>query len=239
VRRLGLLAALLLAALPIAAAQRGGAATGAIAGRVRLGGAPPGNPIIRMGMDPRCAEMTRGKRVVQETVITTEDGGLANAFVHLAGSYPGAPPPSGAVTITQQSCIYRPRVVGVRVGQTIEFRNDDPTLHNVHAESTAANDFNVGQPVKGQVFRFQPKREEVMLHIKCDVHRWMNAFVGVVDHPYFAVSGETGIFTIDAIPPGSHTIRAWHERYGMLTQTVTVAAGETATVDFTYTPQEK
>jgi len=83
------------------------------------------------------------------------------------------------------------------------------------------------------------KHEEVMLHIACDVHRWMTAFVGVVDHPYFTVSSGAGIFTIDAIPPGRHTIRAWHERYGTLTQSVDVTAGNTAVVEFIYTGSEK
>jgi len=227
------------ASLPFVAAQPPAIATGSIKGRIRLTAPAPGNPIIRMGMDPRCAEATRGKRVVQDAVVTSSDGGLANAFVHLAGSFPGAPRPAGAVTIDQQSCMYRPRVVGARVGQTIEFRNSDPTLHNVHGLSTASNDFNVGQPVKGQLFAFQLKREEVMLHIKCDVHRWMTAYVGVVDHPYFAVSGDQGTFTIEAIPPGRHTIRAWHERYGTLTQSVDVAAGTAANVEFIYTGSEK
>ena len=236
----GLLSLPLICALvSVVAGQPGPAGSGSITGRVRLTAPPPGNPIIRMGMDPRCAEATRGKRVVQDVVVTSADGGLANAFVYLAGSFPDAPPPAGAVTIDQQSCIYRPRVVGARVGQTIAFRNSDHTLHNVHSLSTASNDFNVGQPVNGQVFNFRLKREEVMLQIKCDVHRWMTAYVGVVDHPYFAVSGEHGTFTIDGIPPGHHTIRAWHERYGTLTQSVDVAAGSAATVEFIYTGSEK
>jgi plastocyanin len=237
-RPLGVLLLLLLVlAGPIARGQP--AAAGRISGHVRLSGAPPGNPIIRMGMDPRCAQATRGKRVVQETVLTSADGGLANTFVYLAGAFPQAPPPAAVVTIDQQSCIYRPRVVGARVGQTIEFRNGDQTLHNVHSLSAAANAFNIGQPVKGQVFTFRLQSEEVMLRIKCDVHRWMAAYVGVVDHPYFAVSGDGGLFSIDAVPAGHHTIRAWHERYGLLTRTIDVAGGETASADFTYSGGKK
>jgi plastocyanin len=231
--------ALACGAFPLVAGQPGATGSGSIKGRVRLNASPPGNPIIRMGMDPRCAAATRGKRVVQDTVVTSEDGGLANAFVHLSGSFPDAPPPSGVVTIDQQNCIYRPRVIGARVGQTLQFRNDDPTLHNVHGLSRASNDFNVGQPIKGHVFTFALKREEVMLQIKCDVHRWMAAYVGVVDHPYFAVSSEQGTFTIDAVPPGRHTIEAWHERYGRLTQSVDVTAASSTVVEFVYTGSEK
>jgi plastocyanin len=226
-------------ALSASAGQRAPSAGGSIEGRVRLTAPPPGNPIIRMGMDPRCAEAVRGQRIVQDAVVTSADGGLANAFVYLAGSFPDAPPPAGTVTIDQQRCMFRPRVVGARVGQTIEFRNSDPTLHDVHGLSKGANEFNIGQPIKGMVYRYELKREEVMLHIACDVHRWMTAFVGVVDHPYFAVSGNSGTFTIDAIPAGHHTIRAWHERYGTLTQSVDVTPGNTSVVEFIYTGSEK
>ncbi|PYQ84790.1 MAG: hypothetical protein DMG03_09955, partial [Acidobacteria bacterium] len=175
---------LVCAVVPVVAWQPSTAAGGSIQGRVRLTAPPPGNPIIRMGMDPRCAEAARGKRIVQDAVVTSDDGGLANAFVHLAGSFPDAPRPAGVVTIDQQRCMYRPRVVGARVGQTIEFRNSDPTLHDVHGLSKASNDFNIGQPLRGMVYKVELKHEEVMLHIACDVHRWMTAFVGVVDHPY-------------------------------------------------------
>jgi plastocyanin len=212
---------------------------GTVRGHVRLSGPPPGNTIIRMGVDPRCSQMNAGKRVVQEAVVTSADGGLANVFVNLTGPFPSSQPPAEPVTIDQRRCIYAPRVVGARVGQTLEFRNSDETLHNVHSLSIKDNDFNVGQPLKGAVYRFQLKREEVMLHVKCDVHRWMTTYIGVVNHPYFAVSDEGGAFTIAGVPAGTHTIQIWHERYGPLSEHVTVKAGETTTVDFGYTGTEK
>ena len=214
-------------------------AAGTVQGHVRLSGPPPGNTIIRMGVDPRCSQMNGGKRVVQETVVTITDGSLANVFANLTGPFPPSLPPADPVTIDQRRCIYAPRVVGARVGQTLEFRNSDETLHNVHSLSIKDNDFNVGQPVKGAVYRFQLKREEVMLHVKCDVHRWMTTYIGVVNHPYFAVSNEGGAFTIAGVPAGTHTIQVWHERYGPLTERVTVNAGETTTVDFAYSGTEK
>jgi len=214
-------------------------AGGTVQGHVRLSGPPPGNTIIRMGVDPRCSQMNAGKRVVQEAVVTSADGGVANVFVNLIGPFPQSPPPAEPVTIDQRRCIYAPRVVGARVGQTLEFRNSDETLHNVHSLSIKDNDFNVGQPLKGAVYRFQLKREEVMLHVKCDVHRWMTTYVGIVNHPYFAVSDESGAFTIAGVPAGTHAIQVWHERYGPLIERVTVKAGETTTVDFAYTGTEK
>src|SRR6516165_4889478 len=117
--------------------------TGTIKGRVHLTGKLPGNPIIRMGMDPMCAKMNAGKRVIQEYVAASLDGSLANVFVRLQGNFPQTPVPSQPVTIDQRSCIYTPRVVGLRVGQTLQFKNSDGFLHNVHGYSGKDNGFNI------------------------------------------------------------------------------------------------
>ena len=128
---------------------------------------------------------------------------------------------------------------GARVGQTIEVKNSDATLHNIHSMSTKGNDFNVGQPLAGMVYKYPLKTEEVLLHVKCDVHSWMTGYVGVMSHPYFAVSDATGAFTIANVPAGKQTVQVWHEQYGALTQTVDVKAGGTTTVEFAYTGNEK
>lgn len=219
-----------------AAAQSKG---GTIRGRVHLTGKSPGNAVIRMGLDPMCVKMNAGKLAVQEEVVTTADGGLANVFVRLQGSFPPTPAPTQPVTIDQRSCFYLPRVVGARVGQTLQVRNSDPMLHNVHSLSAGGNGFNVGQPSAGVVYPFPLKQEEVMLRLKCDVHRWMTAYIGVVSHPYFAVSSTGGTFEIANVPAGTYTIQTWHERYGSLTRPVRVTAGATAIVDVPYTGAEK
>jgi plastocyanin len=213
--------------------------TGTIKGHVHLTGKLPGNPIIRMGMDPMCAKVNAGKRVIQEYVAASLDGSLANVFVRLQGNFPQTPVPSQPVTIDQRGCIYTPRVVGVRVGQTLQFKNSDGFLHNVHGYSGKDNGFNIGQPAAGQVNGTKPMKEEVMLHVQCDIHKWMNAYVGVVTNPYFAVTGATGDFEIDKVPAGTYTIEAWQERYGPVTKTITVKPGATTTVDFAYTGNEK
>jgi Carboxypeptidase regulatory-like domain len=208
--------------------------SGGIKGHIRLKGKAPGNPVIRMGIDPMCAKLNAGKRPVQETVAASADGSLANVFVSLEGSFPSLPVPATPVTIDQQACIYVPRVVGARVGQTLQVRNSDALLHNVHGLSVGTNVFNVGQPVAGVVTPFRLKQEEIMLRVSCDIHRWMTAFVGVVSHPYFATSGAAGGYAIENVPVGTYTIRTWHEQYGRLTQKVRVTAGSTTAVDFTY-----
>lgn len=230
-----------IAALLFLAGQPGRAQTaavGSIKGHVRLTGKVPGNPVIRMAADPLCARMNRGKQVVQESVAATADGSLAYVFVRLQGSFPKAPVPSEAVTIDQRGCVYEPRMVGVLVGQTLQVRNSDELLHNVHGLSTKGNGFNVSEPKAGMVQQFRLKDEEVMLRLKCDVHSWMAAFIGVVTSPFYSVSDRTGTFVIDKVPAGSYSIQAWHERYGPVVQTVRVRAGAASSVEFSYTGNE-
>jgi hypothetical protein len=143
------------------------------------------------------------------------------------------------VVIDQRGCMYGPRVIGARVGQTIQVKNSDNLLHNVDGLSGKDNSFNIGQPRQGQVYEFKAKNEEIMLHLQCDIHKWMNAYIGIVPNPYFAVTDPMGAFQIDKVPPGTYTIQAWQERYGIVTKTVTVKAGAVAAIDFTYTGNEK
>ena len=219
------------------AAAAAPATVGTIQGRVRLAGKPPGNSVIRMRVDPMCAKVNAGKLVIQEAVITSKDGGLANVFLRVQGSFPRASAPTGAVIIDQHDCLYTPRMIGARVGQTLLIRNSDPLLHNVHSMSAGSNSFNIGQPIAGLENRFQLKAEE-MLRLKCDVHRWMTAYIGVVSHPYFAVSGNDGTFEIPNVPVGTHTLHIWHERYGDQERSVRVSAGTATIVNFAYTGAE-
>jgi plastocyanin len=230
-------AAVAAGSLAVGGAQASG--RGTIKGHIKLMGKLPGNPIIRMGMDPKCAQANRGTRVIQEYVAATIDGSLANVFVRLQGTFPQTPVPTDPVVLDQRACVYRPRVVGARVGQTLQVKNSDDWMHNVHSLSAAGNDFNISEPKAGMVQSFKLKKEEVMLHIKCDIHSWMTSYVGVVTNPYFAVSNDGGNFEIANVPAGSYTILTWHERYGPLMQMVRVRAGATTTVDFAYTGNEK
>jgi plastocyanin len=213
--------------------------TGTIRGKVRITGKLPGNPIIRMGVDPMCSKANAGKRVIQENVVAAIDGSLGNVFVRLKGNFPQAPVPTQPVTVDQHNCVYAPRVIGARVGQTIQIKNSDAFMHNVDALSGKANGFNIAQPRAGLVYEFKPKNEEVMMHVKCDIHSWMNLYIGIVTNPYFAVSDTMGTFEIRGVPPGTYSIEGWQEKLGLVSKMVSVKAGAVTTVDLSYASTEK
>ena len=212
---------------------------GTITGHVRLTGAAPVNPVVRMGMDPACSRAWGDTRPTHDFVVRAADGGLANVFVEVRGPFPGAPAPATRVVLDQQGCMFRPRVLAMQRGQVLEVRNGDPTLHNVHALSTQGNTFNVSQVVGRPPFTVVMAHEEKMLRVTCDVHRWMNVYVAVVDHPYFAVTGPAGTFAIRDVPAGRRVVQVWHERYGPLTATVDVPSGGSVDAEFAYAGTEK
>ncbi len=223
------------AGAPAAAVDPASAAT--IAGKINLEGTAPANAPIRMNADPACVAATKGQSPTQETFVT-ESGGLGNVFVYVQSGLSGSfPAPTQAVVLDQKGCQYRPHVFGVQVGQPIEIVNSDPTLHNVHATPKTNSEFNTAQPIQGMktTHTFTAKEADVVVPFKCDVHGWMNASVGVLDHPYFAVSKADGSFSIPNLPPGSYTLAAWHERLGTQTMPVTVAAKESKSdANFTF-----
>lgn len=231
-------AAMLIVSSGSMAPVSGQAGMGTIVGHVKYMGPTPVNPIIRMGADPKCNKLYVGKRPTSQTFVVAADGGMANVFVDLDGSFPNAPASTMPVVIEQKDCMYVPRVIGARVGQTLQVKNDDITGHNVHSLSMAGNNFNTSQPMPGMVFEYKLKGGE-MLHIKCDIHTWMNTYVGIVDNPYFAVTGTDGSFIIANVPAGKQTIGVWHEAMGPQKQMVDVQPGKMTTVDFTYMPGQK
>jgi plastocyanin len=221
-------------ASPPANAQRVDAATaGAIVGRVAFDGEAPANPPIKMSGDPLCAQ--EGGATFENYVV--KDGGLDNVFVYVKdglGNY-YFDVPAEPVKLDQQGCRYVPHVVGARVGQPIEITNSDATAHNVHSLPDVNREFNFAQYVKDQKNIETFTAPEVMVRFKCDLHGWMSAYIGVVEHPFFAVTTEGGKFELKGLPPGDYTIETWHEKAGTQTQKVTVGPKETKEIGFTYT----
>jgi plastocyanin len=223
------------AAPPPGATKIDPATAGDIKGTVTLNGTAPKNEPIRMNADPVCLKEAKGAQS-QETYMVSGDGKLANVFVYVKdglGNYAYDPPTDNA-TIDQKECRYHPHVFGMRVGQTLTIINSDPTLHNIHALPKGNTEFNTGQPIQGMKTTHTFSNKEVMVPFKCDVHGWMNAYVGVLDHPYFAVTKDDGSFELKGLPPGTYTIEAWHEKLGAKTQSVTLGAKETKDANFAF-----
>jgi len=209
------------------------ATAGSITGAVKLEGTPPAAQPINMSSDPYC--MGLGKKATNQTFVAPS-GGLQNVFVYVKDGLGNMkfPVPSTPVVLDQNGCWYTPRVFGVQVGQSLDIVNSDETLHNVHALPMANREFNRGQGLKGLKFTTVFTTPEVMVPFKCDVHKWMNAWIGVLDHPFYAVSGSGGAFEIKGLPPGTYTIEAWHEKLGTQTQMVTIGAKESKPISFTF-----
>jgi plastocyanin len=205
---------------------------GGINGTVSFAGQDTDTPIA-MNADPVCASLHQTP--VDTNEIAVKDGKLANVFVYVKSGLEGKtfPAPTEKKELDQVGCQYTPRVQGLQVGQPIAIKNTDATLHNVHALATQNQEFNQAQPQGLPPFDKTFDKQEI-IHVKCDVHPWMTAYVGVVPHPYYAVSGEDGTFSIKDLPPGKYTIEAWHEKLGTKTQDVTIAPNQQATLDFSF-----
>lgn len=208
---------------------------GAISGSVKFSGTAPENEILSMNADPTCVAAHK-EPVRAETVIVNSNGTLKNVFIHVKEGLEGKtfPAPAETVKIDQQGCQYHPHVFGLQAGQSLEIINSDPTLHNVHSLAEKSKQFNLGMPIQGMKLKKKFDAPEVMVKLKCDVHPWMSAFIGVLNHPFFSVSNDSGAFEIKDLPAGEYTIEAWHEKYGAQTQKVTVADDAPAAIDFTF-----
>ena len=218
-----------------APAVQGGAT---ISGKIKFTGARPANARIDMSEEAACAAKYKTAPPTAETVVVNANGTLANVFVYVkaglpaGGTYPAATTP---VVIDQNGCRYMPHVFGIRVGQTLHIKNSDPLLHNIKAKATKNRPFNISQPNVTQAPTARTfTAPEVMVALECNVHGWMNAYAGVVAHPFFAVTGTDGGFSLKGLPPGTYTIEAWHEKYGTQTATVTVTGTETKSADLTF-----
>jgi len=218
------------AAAPVASAD---AAT--VTGAVKLAAAAPPMPAIQMSADPYCASQHASAPAKDEEVVVGPGGELENVFVYIKqinGNFPASTTP---MVIDQHGCQYHPHVLGIQVGQPLQIKNSDNTLHNIHALPVVNSQFNEGQPVQGMVSTKKFDKPEITpFKVKCDVHGWMKAWMAVMPHPFYAVSQANGTFTISNLPPGNYTLVAWHEKYGAKEQPLTVAAKESKAVNFTF-----
>jgi hypothetical protein len=206
-----------------------------ITGKVTLKGTPP--PERKIEFDATCGKLHTEAKTTRHFLVAP-DGGLANVFVYLKTGPAGKTyeTPTDVPVLDQVNCIYEPYVSGVMVNQKFKIRNSDPLMHNVHAMPKAAGnkEFNIGQPVKDMTTEKSFASPEVLVRFKCDVHPWMFAYIGVLDHPYFAVTDKDGKFKLPGdLPAGTYTLVAYHLKAGEGSQEITVAAGDKKEVNFT------
>ena len=216
---------------------------GTITGTVAYMGTPPAPKKIDTSADPVCGQKDPNLQT-EDTVV--KDGKLANTFVYIKdgttadGKKIGDltfTTPSTEVTLDQNGCHYRPHILGVQTNQKLKITNSDPTQHNIHPTPKNNPEWNQTQPNGAAPIEKSFARAEVLIPVKCNQHPWMKAYVGVLKHPYFAVSGEDGKFTLKTVPPGTYTVAAWKEGGATGTEKtmqVTVPAKGSATADFSF-----
>lgn len=211
------------------------ATAGTITGKVNYTGKKPLAAKVNMDNAPECA-LLHDKPVLDEKVAASKEGALANAFVYIKQGLEGKQfePPAEPALIDQKGCWFGPRVLGVQVGQTLKVTNSDPLTHNIHPMPEHNRDWNQSQGPGAEPFLRKFTQPEVMIRVKCNIHGWMHAWVGVVAHPYFAVTGADGSFQLPNVPPGNYTLEVWQEELGKLEQQITLAASSKGELVFNF-----
>jgi plastocyanin len=211
---------------------------GTVTGTIRFTGRKPPRKAIDMSGDPPCAAAHHGK-AYDESVVVNTNGTLANVFIYVKTGLEGRKfeIPATPVTIDQKGCWFRPRVLGIQTGQTLSVVNSDPVTHNIHPLAEINREWNHSQGQGDEPLARKFLKPEVMIRVKCNIHSWMHAYIGVVENPYFAVSADTGAFEIPSLPPGDYTLEAWHEVFGRQEQKITITPSGKINADFTFKGQ--
>jgi plastocyanin len=182
---------------------------------------PPANPRLPIGGNPECAALHPGS--VTDPVVLVKDGRLQNVFVFVKTGLENYnfDCPSTPVVMSNEKCLYTPRVIGAQVSQPVRFENRDSIDHNVHVHAVQGPS-NLMLQGLGTSRTVKFLRSEVMIRVTCDLHPWMVGHIGVVPHPFFQVTGPDGAFEFKGLPHGTYEIEAWHERLGRRTRTATL-----------------
>ena len=200
------------------------ATAGTIRGKIRFEGTRPPPKVISLDADPVCAKMYTGGTI-------TDESSVGNAFVYLKTGLEGKKfaTPLEPVVIDQKGCWFAPRVIGIQTGQSFKVTNSDPVTHNIHPQPQKNRDWNQSQAPEDPPLSRKFAAPEIMIPVKCNVHGWMRAWIGVLDHPYFTVTGADGAFEIRNVPPGSYTVAVWQETFGSQEQAATLGSDLTFT----------
>ena len=212
--------------------------SGTIRGSIHFAGRKPAPKLIDMSGDPACVEAHKGK-AYDESLVIGPNGMVANAFVYVEKGLEGKvfETPSKPVIIDQRGCWFRPRVLGIQTGQPLQVVNSDAVTHNIHPMALINREWNHSQGPGDDPIKRKFTKPEIMIPVKCNIHGWMHAFIGVLDHPFFATSNEDGSFTLPDLPPGTYTVAVWQEKLGITRQQITVTQGHDSVADFIYKGQ--
>lgn len=211
-------------------------AASTVTGTIAFTGKPPALKPLAMDADPACAKK-HSKPVLAEMLVLGSGNTMANVIVWVSKGLAAGktfPVPKTAVTLDQNGCMYLPHAMGIMIGQAYRILNSDGILHNVHTLPKINPSFNRAMPGTSKEATTTFAKPEPIFQIKCDVHPWMSAYIGVFTHPFFAATSTDGKFTIAGLDAGTYEITAWHERLGTQTASVTVGGSDTKTQDFKF-----
>ena len=212
-------------------------AASTITGTVVFTGKAPVLRPLDMTAEAVCHKKHGGKPAPSELLVLGTGNTMANIMVWVSKGLPAGktwPAPKTPVVLDQDGCVYKPHVMGIMVGQPYRILNSDGILHNIHTLPKINPAFNRGQPATVKEMTTSFGKSEAIFQVKCDVHPWMLAYIGVYTHPFFSVTTTNGKFTISGLDAGTYEITAWHERLGTQTASITVGANDTKTQDFKF-----
>lgn len=155
-----------------------------------------------------------------------------NTVVYIEKADGNFKPPAKNPEMNQKNMVFIPRVLPILVGTTVDFLNNDDVLHNVFSPDACAGKFNLGQWKKGEVRSHKYDKVGCQSVILCKVHPEMEAYIIVLQNPYYAVTDKDGNFTIKNVPAGKYTIMVWNEKLKAEPQTITVSGSGKVEVSF-------
>ena len=232
---------MMVAGLCLLAAMAQPASAASISGTVRYeGDTVPKMKAIDMAKEEKC-HTSYSEPPVSEMIVIGSDKTFENVFVRVVGGLPKDkeyPVPEEPVIIDQQGCRYIPHIIGIQVNQTLKILNSDGVLHNVNAKPKMMRPFNKAMPPAIKEFDHTFNRAEFPFEVRCDVHGWMGAYIGVIKHPFFSVTAKGGEYEISGLDAGTYEIEVWQEfwapKFGKMRFTVTLGDGESKVVDIVY-----